>query len=82
MSYRSTHIRIYSIFFRPVQYFMLWTYNSLFSHFPITGCLGCFQSLTITDNAALNNILALSLWGNVQASLGREVELLGHRVQA
>lgn len=50
---------IYSLFLSLLStvFFLVWTCQSLFTHLPVEGHLGCSQFLTITDKAAVTTAM-------------------------
>lgn len=71
MPWKSTQVRIHLLHFSLVLCsFSCCRHTAVYlSHCPTAGYLGCFQSLTITNNAPLVNTLALPPWAHRLVSL-------------
>lgn len=52
------------------SYSVVWMHHILFSHLPVNGCLGYFQFLAVSNNAAMNICMQVFVWFCVFISRG------------
>ena len=63
------HVKFF-ISFYSWKYFTLWIYHILFTHSSVSGHLGCFYSLVVKDNVAMNIYVQVFVWMYVFIYLG------------